>query len=459
MLSRLTFLKFDLLKKSLRAVMVSLRTIITPITRLHIHRLDRILLYLALILLGTGLIFNLVVKKAAGLGNTTLVFTQWWQDELEEGTLSSLAGEFERQNPGITIRLDNRSYAEVRDALIRVPDGSPLPDIIALDPLWLDALIQHDIPEPLAAYGGDSAPFAADMAEGRNEQWGLPLVSFINPFFYNIKLLQDAGLDRPPKTYAELLACARAVTDRSRGRFALALSLGPENPQGIFQDLFSWIWASSGDITGNTGKLDFTAQPVVETLRFLDQLHREELIMPGIFSGTRDEKIAKFTQGHIGMMIGSVSDIQTIRMQMDDSAFGITTIPAGAGYTGKPILGLSSWYLGLSRQGKHKEEAWAFLSFLLERESLIAARAHAIPGSGNIINTFGEDPLYSKVYDIYAAGEIRPYTSLPRSADLSAIVREEVYAMFEEGRSPEETARAIQRRWEESEEGREDDEG
>jgi multiple sugar transport system substrate-binding protein len=303
------------------------------------------------------------------------------------------------------------------------------------------------VPEPLAAYGGDSALFTADMAEGRNEQWGLPLVSFINPFFYNIKLLQDTGLDRPPKTHAELLACARTITDRSRGRFALALSLGPENPQGIFQDLLSWIWASSGGITGNTGKPDFTAPPVVETLRFLDQLHREELIMPGIFSGTRDEKIAKFTQGHIGMMIGSVSDIQTIRTQMGDSAFGITTIPAGAGYTGKPILGLSSWYLGLSRQGKHKEEAWAFLSFLLERESLIAARAHGIPGSGNIINTFDEDPLYSKVYDIYAAGELIPYTSLPRSADLSALVREEVYAMFEEGRSPEETAQAIQRRW------------
>jgi multiple sugar transport system substrate-binding protein len=375
------------------------------------------------------------------------VFTQWWQDELEEGTLSTLAGEFERRNPGITILLDNRSYTEVRDALIRSPEGAPPPDIIALDPLWLDALIQNDVPEPLAAYGGASDLSAADPAEDRNEQWGIPLVSFISPFFYNIKLLQDAGLDRPPKNYAELLACARAVTDRSQGRFALALSLGPEDPRGIFQDLFSWIWASSGNVMGNTGKPDFTAQPVVETLRFLDQLRREGLIMPGAFSGTRDEKIAAFTQGHIGMMIGAVSDIQTIRKRMDDSAFGITAIPAGAGYTGKPILGLSSWYLGLSREGKHKEEAWAFLSFLLERESFIAAQAHAIPGSGNIINTFDDDPLYSKAYDIYTAGELAPYAGFPRIADLPAIVREEVYAMFEEDQSPEETARAVQRRW------------
>jgi multiple sugar transport system substrate-binding protein len=325
---------------------------------------------------------------------------------------------------------------------------------MALDPLWLDTLIRNDMLEPLAAYRGDSALAAAaptnpsDSTNPENPmaQWGIPLVSFISPFFYNIKVLQDAGFDRPPKNHAELLAYARAVTDRSKGRFALALSLGPEDPQGIFQDFFSWIWASPGNSGEHTGRPDFTAPPAVETLRFLDQLHREKLIMPGIFSGTRDKKIEQFTQGHIGMMIGAVSDIPTIRARMGDSAFGLTTIPAAAGYTGKPVLGLNSWYLGLSRQGEHKDEAWAFLSFLLERENTIAARAHAIPGSGNIINTFNEDPLYSKVHDIYAAGELIPFAGVPRIADLTAIVREEIYAMFERGRSPEETARAIGRR-------------
>jgi multiple sugar transport system substrate-binding protein len=429
--------------------------------------------------LGIGFFVTFGIKKIADLGDTTLVFTQWWQDELEDGTLEALIGEFERRNPGIKLRLDTRSYGEVRDALIRAPGGlpagkadgkaagSPPPDIIALDPLWFDALVQNDALEPLAPYWADSAPGPVDTpdaapslpgtAEGRGDQWGVPLVSFIHPFFYNIELLQAAGFDRPPKNYAELLACARAVTDSSRGRFALALSLGPENPQGIFQDLLSWIWASSGNIAGSSasgpGGFEFTAPPAVEALRFLDQLRREGLVMPGIFSGTGDEKTAAFTRGRIGMMIGSVPDIRTIRTQMDDSAFGITTIPAGPGYTGKPVLGLSGWYLGLSRQGQHKEEAWAFVSFLLERESFIAARAHAIPGSGNSISAFDDDPLYAKAYDIYAAGELNPYAGLPRIAGLSAILREEVYAMFEEGQSPEETARVIQNRWEETGQG------
>ncbi|MDR2028962.1 MAG: ABC transporter substrate-binding protein, partial [Treponema sp.] len=151
----LAFFRFDRLKKFLC-------TIISPITRLDMHRLDRILLCLALVILGIGLIFNLGVKKVTEPGNTTLVFTHWWEDEPEEGTLSTLAEEFERRNPGITIRLDKRPYAEVRDALIRVPEGAPLPDIIALDPLWLDGLIQNNALEPLAAYGGASELSAGD---------------------------------------------------------------------------------------------------------------------------------------------------------------------------------------------------------------------------------------------------------------------------------------------------------
>jgi multiple sugar transport system substrate-binding protein len=415
------------------------------------RRIDRVLLGLAG-LLGIGLLFSFTVKKTEELGNTTLVFTHWWQDELEEGTLDTLVEEFERRNPGITVRLDNRSYMEVRNVLTRpaAEDGefSP-PDIIALDPLWFDALLRDKALESLDTYREDPEHPGSGTAGSGDERWGMPLVSFISPFFYNINLLRPAGFDRPPKDYTELLACARAITDRSKGRFALALSLGPENPQGIFRDLFSWIGASAGNFAGADGRIRFNDRPVVETLRFLDQLHREDLLLPGIFSITEDEKIAAFIQGRIGMMIGSVADIQAIRTRMDDSAFSITTIPAGAGYAGSPVLGLSSWYAGLPRQGTHKEEAWAFLSFLRERGNFIAAKAHAVPGSGNITTTFDDDPLYSKAYDIYAAGDLTQFTGFSRIDEITGIIREEVYAMFEEGRSPEETAEAVQRRWEE----------
>jgi multiple sugar transport system substrate-binding protein len=151
------------------------------------------------------------------------------------------------------------------------------------------------------------------------------------------------------------------------------------------------------------------------------------------------------------MMISSVADIHVLSERMGESAFGITSVPGEPSFGEKPILGLTSWYLGIPRSSEHKDEAWIFLSFLLERGALIAEKAHAVPGSrSNAIDFINEDPLYTKAYDMYTAGEtVREFIGVPRVDEFETIVREQVYALFEKDQSPEETARYIQQRWEE----------
>jgi hypothetical protein len=41
------------------------------------------------------------------------------------------------------------------------------------------------------------------------------------------------------------------------------------------------------------------------------------------------------------------------------------------------------------------------------------------------------------------------FTGFSRIDEVTGIIREEMYTMFEKGRSPEETTEAVQRRWEE----------
>ena len=118
---------------------------------LDMKKVDLMLLALALTLLAAGLIFFRLAKKAPltqqndTTGNTALVFTQWWEDELEEGTLLALAEEFEALHPGVTVQLDNRPYAEILKGL-RSAGESPLgSDIVGLDPFWLGELVRQDI--------------------------------------------------------------------------------------------------------------------------------------------------------------------------------------------------------------------------------------------------------------------------------------------------------------------------
>ncbi|AEF85417.1 putative substrate binding protein [Treponema primitia ZAS-2] len=413
-------------------------------------KFDRLLLILGLVVLVVGFLFALSSKGITLQKDKVLVFTQWWDDELEEGTLPSLIAEFEAQHPDITIKLDNRSYEEIRDALRTGEDSALNANIIGLDPLWFDDLIRREVLEPLDGYSKPEENSVTPDTENGYEKYGLPLISFISPLFYNIELLRDAGFDRPPKSRAELLACARAVTDKASGKYGLALALGSENPLGIYRDIFSWIWASGPSLI-REGKPDFSAPGITGAMVFLKQLREEELLLPGTFTMTETEKREDFIRGRTAMMIGSVADIYTLQERMGETSFGITVIPGESPLGGKPIMGLTSWYLGIPRGSARKDEAWAFLSYLQERGSFIAEKAHAVPGSRNSVIDFNtRDPLFAKAYDMYAAGEtVQEFAGVSGVDELEAIVRDQVYALFEKDQSPEETAKGIQRRWEE----------
>ncbi|MDR0690151.1 MAG: sugar ABC transporter substrate-binding protein [Spirochaetaceae bacterium] len=417
-------------------------------------RLDWFLFCFAVVVLG-ALFFsalNFLPNQFKALGNTTLVFTQWWQDELEADTLEAMVREYEGLNPGITILLAHKPHHTMMGELFSREDGGPPPDIIGLDSSWLYELIRADLLEPLESYKNGAAELEdagafPDDTPGEYENWAIPLISFMAPLFYNSPLLEAAGFDRPPKTREEFLTYARALTDPPAGRYGMALALSPESPQGVYRDVFSWIWAS-GVEAGPETALDFTDPAVIDTLDFLNRLYREGLLSPSPFTKTEDEKRREFMQGRAAMMVGSIPEINRIMEENPEMRLGITTIPPADKYLGRPVFGLTSWYAGISRESRHKDEAWAFLSFLCERRSFLASMAHAVPGNRDeAAGIAGENSLYAKAYDMYTAGEAADqFAGVPGVKELETILREELRALFEGRSTPPETARTIQQR-------------
>ncbi|MDR2760194.1 MAG: sugar ABC transporter substrate-binding protein [Spirochaetaceae bacterium] len=419
-------------------------------------KLDWFLFCLALVVLGAVffLVVNFLPNQGGASENTTLVFAQWWQDELEKDALESIIREYEALNPGITVLLTHRPYEVMAGELLNPADEAPPPDILGLDSHWLYELVRLEMLEPLEPYkkGGaelEKAQVFPDEKQGEYENWAVPLVSFMAPLFYNSALLEAAGFDRPPKTRGEFLSYAKALTDPPRV-YGMTLALSPENPQGLYRDIFSWIWASGVEFTPETA-LNFTHPAVIETLDFLNQLYQEGLLSPSPFTKPEEEKRREFTEGRAAMMVGSVPEINRIMEGNPALSFGISTIPSADKYLDRPVFGLTTWYAGISRESRHKDEAWAFLSFLTGRRSFLAAMAHAVPGNGDETNettvSAGENFLYAKAYDMYtAAAAADRFVGIPGLKELETILREELKAMFEGKRSPGEAARTIQQR-------------
>jgi multiple sugar transport system substrate-binding protein len=380
------------------------------------------------------LLFNIFGKSLPHLG-TNLVFVQWWEDDLEPEILQKLITEYEEINPGLKIKLEYKSRGEVRALLNEyVPEDDADPkgaDIFTLEPHWIYELSRDGI-----------------LSQTTEEDPGEPLVSFINPLFYNIQLLQASGFDRPPKNREELLSYAGTIS--KDGIYGAALALADDDPQSVNRHLLSWIFTSGLSIETEDQNFKFNTKPIIETLSFLNQLKAN--LNPQPFSMTEEERQRIFAEGKIGMMIGSVSEIKELRAKMGDT-FGITTIPGPQSYVGKPFFVLSGWFLGVNEKREKKEAAAKFAAYLREQSNVLAAAAFAVPGpeerNPELVKS---DPYYSKAGDMSDAGEMvrEKYKSgSPAvSLELNNIIREELKRMFDGIQSPEETADSIQSRLE-----------
>jgi multiple sugar transport system substrate-binding protein len=420
-------------------------------TRQLLSSVDNMLWIWAVVMAAGLLLFYLLINFP-GRG-TTLVFAQWWEEDLEAGVLENLVNDFEEQYPGIRIQLEKKSRGEIETMLSGDDEVSGkkkrrTADIVSVEGDWAD-----DPEYGLVSFGETwvqkkslYAPkdFLTLGSPDETDIRALPVISFINPLFYNIELLTAAGFDRPPKNQTEFLSYVQSITKPDRGIYGAVLALGEKKSYSISRHILSWIW--SAGILRDGDAFDFNSRQVVESLSFLNQL--KPYLYPDLFGIDEQARLEIFIEGKAGMMIGSVSDVKRLQKQAKQN-FNITTIPGPALYIGKPVFALSSWYIGISAESRNQEEADAFIGFLLEHASQLADGVFAVPGNGDrntdLVKT---DPYYSKAYDMYDAGEmVREVYGTGRIRKLNAVIYEELKRMFE-GRSPEDTAAAIQSRWE-----------
>jgi multiple sugar transport system substrate-binding protein len=391
-----------------------------------------------------------------GITDRTLVFTQWWETSLDAGVLEGLIGEFERQNPDIRVTLDTRSYTEVRGLLTGTDNAAAAgrtPDILGIDPLWLGETAVTERLEPLPRHYKRSENSGSFYTGGESpyEEWGRPLVSFMMPLFYNIDLLEKAGFDRPPKDQADFAAFAKAVTGPDSYGFAIALS--PEDPQGLYRDILPWI-LSSASSPDSGGKGPFNMAAITAALNFLNGLQKDGSLAPGSFTKTGKDRVGEFMAGRVVMLIASMADARLLRSAGFNC--GITAIPLRDAYSGKPLYALEQWYAGISRDTRYKEDALLFIDFLSDQAPGLSEYSGSIPWNGNPGGGYtggsnadgsyaGEYPLLSKAYDIYYTGETRTnYAKEWQSSLFEKAITEELRLMLEGGRSPADTAKAIQ---------------
>lgn len=386
-------------------------------------------------------------------GDVTIEFAQWWEPELPDGEFRALIDQFEEQNPGITVDLVSGPYASTKEQLFTGAASGTMPDVVGLDGAWVSDFAQQgviaDLTELMSEAGFDDSELASQI-QIDGSTYMIPVVNFVYPMFTNDALLSQAGVSAPPSTRTEFADAANKLTGLGGDVSGWVLPLSLEAPNGVQNDVMSWVWASGGSMLAD-GQPDLTNADVTSATDFIDQLWRDGVIAPGSFTMKEQDKVEEFTNGRVGMMIDSLAHINLIRESNPDLAFSISAIPAEDGFTGERGIPYASWGIGVSNSSENKDAAFKLVEFLMGTDvnSELSTMAKAFPGNTEAVPTFvEEDELFKTAFEIYQAGyPANEFTGLPVAEELMRQFGQQFQAALDGQQSMSDALKKTQDEW------------
>ena len=363
-----------------------------------------------------------------------LEFAQWWEPELPDGAFQKLIDEFEKES-GAEVKLLSGPYDSTKEQVVAGAATGTIPCVVGLDGAWVNDLAKQGAITDLSALMADNDYDDSQLAsqiQVDDKTYMIPVVNFVYPLFTNDDLLSQAGVSAPPTNRTEFADAAQKITDQGDASgWVLPLSL--ESPNGIQNDVMSWVWASGGSMLSD-GQPDLTNADVSSAIEYVKGLWDAGVIAPGSFTMQEQDKVEEFTNGRVGMMIDSLAHVNLIRENNPDLNLSISAIPAEDGYSGERGIPYASWGIGIADSCEDKETAWKLVEFLMSKDTnaKLSSIAFAFPGNTESVPDFvADDELFKAAFDIYKSGyPANEFTGLPVAEELMRTFDEEFQRML-----------------------------
>ncbi|NNC24529.1 ABC transporter substrate-binding protein [Salinisphaera sp. USBA-960] len=256
-----------------------------------------------------------------------------------------------------------------------------LPDVLMLDNPDVQEIAKTGGLSPLSDYDVDTSGFTQgilDAATYEGEVYGLgPVVSTLG-LFYNVEMLEEAGIE-PPETWDELKTAAAELT--TGDRYGIAFS-AIASYEGAWQFL-PFMWSNGGDET------DLESPETAEALRLWVDLVNSGVASQSVINWTQGDVKDQFVAGNTAMMINGSWQIPTL--EASDIEYASVQVPVNeAGTTPVAPLGGEVWTVPITGDEAKQAKAAEFVTCLSSEESQmeIAEATYKVPTRTSLIDEY-----------------------------------------------------------------------
>ncbi|WP_437549615.1 sugar ABC transporter substrate-binding protein [Sorangium sp. So ce367] len=304
---------------------------------------------------------------------------------------------FEKQT-GIKVKLEVIPWSDLLNRILGATSSGKGPDVLNIGNSWSASLQATGAFLPfddaaLARIGGKDRFIPASMsATGAPGQppMSVPLYGLAYGLFYNKKMFADAGIDKPPATWAELVAVATKLTDPKSGRYGLAIMGASYTENAHFAFMFGRQHGAR-IFDGKQPRFD-DPEMVAGVKQYVDLLGVHKVVNPSDAEYANDPQILRaFTSGKAAMlMIQSYAQAPIEQNGMARDAYGVAPIPLpdplpGSGKrVNSHVAGIN---IAVFEDTRNRDAALKFVQFMTS------------PEEQRILNgAFGSLPVVTEAY-------------------------------------------------------------
>lgn len=324
--------------------------------------------------------------------------------------IEAMLPEFE-QKTGIKVNIIKRPYENALGEQVRdFVAGGDL-DIALIDLVWIGSFAENEWIEPISKFTSnpeitdpdldleDFFPLVLNAFGGWNGTvYGLPFDNYSGLLFYNRCMLEAAGFDGPPQTWADLKDVYGPALTKD-GKFAYALQSKRNETQSA--DSFArMLWPFGGSFLDASFRSNLLSEGSQAGLKFRQDLMQ---YMPdGIVAYDHAETVNGFAQGDVAMITEWSAFYSTVvNRETSKVADCVEIAPEPKGPAGrKPALG--GFSLAVASQADEAEQAAAWL-FIQWATSKATAGEYLKRGGVPARKSAYADPALAQTYKFIPA--------------------------------------------------------
>lgn len=312
-----------------------------------------------------ALALSVVFLSGTVHAQTTIEWWQFWTDPTIKPLMDSVVTEFEKANPGVTVKLTDLTWSNGHEKIVIALSSGTGPDILELGSDWIAQFAENDQLEILSGnlMGDDSAEYDGwSMAAYNGKVYARPWILGTRVLFLNRDMMNKTGFrpDFLPTQWLQLAEIAKRANNLGKDIYGWG-SNRPEKHR-LYKKFLPFLWSNKGRFFSEDGKFCVISSTfAVNALIFYKKLHDSYG-----FVGSQREIDDAFLDGKIGAIMSGDWLLKRIALERRKINFSTAPMP-GPNFLGRSFMG--GEFLAINAASSHKKLAAEFMSFVTSPEN------------------------------------------------------------------------------------------